>query len=257
MRHLQPEWHDELNGGKESVACDLKTDPELGRALCAAADVVVESFRPGVAERLGLAPGPRTVWCSITGFGSAGRHAQRAGHDLNYLGWAGVLDDAVPPVTVADYAGAYGAVREVLAGLLERERTGAGVRTEVSMTHESHRLDVPPLLRGAVACYRIYETADGRLLTVAALEPKFWERLCELVGLPELAGRQFEPRVPELEEALAARPLAEWLALFEHEDVCAGPVARREEAGEFATPSLGRASALGEHTDRWRAELGL
>jgi crotonobetainyl-CoA:carnitine CoA-transferase CaiB-like acyl-CoA transferase len=257
MRHVQAEWHDELNAGKESVVCDLKLDPEFGRALCRSADVVLESFRPGVSERLGLAPGPRTVWCSITGFGSVGRHAARAGHDLNYLGWAGVLDDAVPPVPVADYAGAYAAVREVLAGLLERERTGSGVRREVSLTHESHALAAPPILRGTVACYRLYTTADDRLLTVAALETRFWIRLCELVGLPELAERQWEPRLPEIEHALAQRPLAAWLELFDGEDICAGPVATRDEAQEFARASTGPAPALGAQTAAWRERLGL
>jgi crotonobetainyl-CoA:carnitine CoA-transferase CaiB-like acyl-CoA transferase len=258
MRSAQSDWHDELNGGKESVACDLKADPSLARALCASADVVLESFRPGVSERLGLAPGPRTVWCAITGFGSGSRHELRVGHDLNYLGWAGILEDAVPPVTIADYAGAFAAVREVLAGLLERERTGVGSRREVSMTHESHALAVPPLLRGTVACYRIYRTADGRGLTVAALEPKFWLHLCELAGLPELGPRQFEPRLPELEEAIASRTLAEWLELFDGEDVCAGPVATHEEAArDFAQPPSPPAAPVGAHTDAWRAELGL
>ena len=83
MRVVDPEWDADLNAGKESVVCDLKAEPELARALCRRADVVVEGFRPGVAARLGLEPGPRTVWCSITGFGSDGRHAQRVGHDLN------------------------------------------------------------------------------------------------------------------------------------------------------------------------------
>jgi len=258
MRTVEPAWHDELNAGKESVVCDLKTHPALGRALCESADVVLESFRPGVAERLGLAPGPRTVWCAITGFGSGDRHEQRAGHDLNYLGWAGVLGEAVPPVTVADYTGAFAAVRDVLAGLLGRERTGEGVRLEVSMTHESHRLAVPPVLRGTVACYRIYATADGRRLTIAALEPKFWQRLCELVGAPHLAGRAFEPRLPELEQAIAARPLDEWLELFDSEDVCAGPVWTLEEATpEFGERPPAPAAELGEHTAAWRRELGL
>ena len=155
LRRTDAAWHGELNAGKESIECDLKAEPELGRALCARADVVVESFRPGVAARLGLEPGPRTVWVAITGFGSGNRHELRAGHDLNYLGWAGVLGAAVPPVTVADWTGAFAAVRDVLAGLLERDRTGRGVRIEVSMTHESHRLAVPALLRGTVACYRL------------------------------------------------------------------------------------------------------
>jgi crotonobetainyl-CoA:carnitine CoA-transferase CaiB-like acyl-CoA transferase len=263
MRTVDPEWHDELNAGKESVAVDLKAEPELGRALCERADVVLEGFRPGVAERLGLAPGPRTVWvslCSLTGFGLDSRHVQRAGHDLNYLGWAGVLErtaPAMPPVTVADFTGSFATVREVLAGLLERETTGRGKRTVVSMTHESHRLAVPPVLTGAAACYRIYETADARFLTVAALEPKFWRRLCELTGLPELEPRQFEPRVPELERAIRSRPLAHWVELFDGEDVCAGPVATLEEAAELAEPARGRAPRLGEHTDAWRKELAL
>jgi crotonobetainyl-CoA:carnitine CoA-transferase CaiB-like acyl-CoA transferase len=260
MRAATPDWHDALNAGKESVACDLKAEPELGRALCRRADVVLDSFRPGVVERLGLEPGPTTVWCSITGFGVGNRHELRAGHDLNYLGWAGVLEataPALPPVTVADFTGAFAAVREVLAALLERGQTGRGGRIVVSMTHESQRLAVPPVLTGAAACYRIYETADGRWLTVGALEPKFWRRLCELVGLPELADRAFEPRVPELELRLRERTLAEWLELFEDEDVCAGPVATRSEAAaDLGSPAVGgRAPRLGEHTDLWRREL--
>jgi crotonobetainyl-CoA:carnitine CoA-transferase CaiB-like acyl-CoA transferase len=260
MRAVDPAWHDALNAGKESVAVDLKREPELGRALCERADVVLEGFRPGVAERLGLAPGPRTVWISLTGFGVGNRHEQRAGHDLNYLGWAGVLErtaPAMPPVTVADFTGSFATVREALAGLLERETTGRGTRIVVSMTHESHRLAVPPVLTGAAACYRIYGTADGRFLTVAALEPKFWRRLCERVGLPELEPRQYDARVPELEDALRSRPLAEWLELFDGEDVCAGPVATLEEAAELDDPPLGRAPAVGEHTDAWRRELGV
>jgi alpha-methylacyl-CoA racemase len=257
LRAAQPEWHDDLNAGKESVACDLKADPELGRRLCARADVVLESFRPGVADRLGLEPGPRTVWCAITGFGSGNRHEQRAGHDLNYLGWAGLLEDAVPPVTVADYTGAFAAVRDILAALLERERTGCGRRLEISMTHESHRLAVPPLLRGVAACYRLYATGDGRRLTVAALEPKFWRRLCELVELPHLVDAQFEPRLPELERLFASRPLQEWLELFDGEDVCVGPIATRDEAAEFAAPPAAAAPGLGDNTAAWREELGL
>jgi alpha-methylacyl-CoA racemase len=258
LRRADPAWHDALNGGKESVAADLRSAPQLPAALCRAADVVLEGFRPGVAERLGLAPGDQTVWVSITGFGSGGRHEQRAGHDLNYLGWAGVLGETVPPVTIADYAGAFAAVREALAGLLERGRTGRGGRREVSMTHESHALAVPGVLRGTAACYRLYRTADGRLLTVAALEPKFWQRFCELVGLPELGGRAFEPRLPELEDRIAARPLTAWLELFEGEDVCAGPVSTHSEAAlEFGAPPPGRAPRVGEHTEAWRRELGL
>jgi len=279
MRDTAPAWHDALNAGAESVVCDLKAEPELGRALASRADVVVESFRPGVAARLGVGPGdlPQSVvYCSITGFGTDGRHALRAGHDLNYLGWAGVLADtapALPPVQVADLAaGALGAVTEILAALLERARTGGGRHVVVSMTHGSHRLashrlggdPVPRLLTGGLASYGIYATADGRQLTLGALEPKFFVRLCELLDLPELALRQYDPDAQvelecELTAAFSRRPLADWLALFDAEDVCVGPVATLEEAAaEFgARDGLARAPALGEHTSAWRRELGL
>jgi alpha-methylacyl-CoA racemase len=247
LRRTAPAWDAALNAGKESVRLDLKADPEAGRELCSSADVIIESFRPGVAARLGIGPDDlpgRVVYCSITGFGLGGRHEQRAGHDLNYLGWAGVLDDtapALPPVQVADLAaGALAAVVEILAALLERERTGRGGHVVVSMTHGSHRLaahrlggePVPQMLTGGAACYRIYRTADGRWLTVAALEPKFWLRLVELVGLPHLGRRQWEPRLPELEARFRERPLTEWLECFDGEDVCVGPVSTLAEAAE-------------------------
>lgn len=273
MRSTAAAWDDALAAGKESVTCDLKSDLPFALALCSRADVVLEGFRPGVAARLGIGPADlpeRVVYCSITGFGSGSRHEQRAAHDLNYAGWAGLLHDTapgMPPLQAADLAaGAQGAAIEILAVLLERERTGVGAAVEVSMTHGTHRLaahrlggdPLPRFLTGGVACYRIYETADGRHLTVAALEPKFWLRLVELVGLPELGPRQFEPELPELAAALAARPLADWLELFDGEDVCAGPVATLDEAAaEFAAPPLGEPPALGAHTDAWRRELGL
>jgi alpha-methylacyl-CoA racemase len=268
LRTLAPAWHAALGAGKESIVCDLKASPELAHALLARADVVLEGFRPGVAERLGVGPGdaPATaVYCSITGFGA---RDGRAGHDLNYLGWAGMLADtapALPPIPIADLAaGALGAVTEILAALLERTQTGRGARLVVSMTANARRLvsyrqhDDRPLLTGALACYRIYATADGRHLTVGALEPKFFARLCELIGRPELAGRQGDADQAALGAELAAvfvqRPLAEWLERFDGEDVCAGPVATLTEALPPAEPAV--APALGAHTDAWRAELG-
>ena len=277
MRSTAPAWDDALRAGKESLELDLKQDSAPAVELMREADVVLESFRPGVASRLGIGPEhapERTVYCSITGFGLGGRHEQRAGHDLNYLGWAGALWDtspALPPVQIADLAaGALGAVTKILAALLERERTGKGGHVVVSMTHGSHRFvahrlhSLPErLLTGGAACYRIYATADRRWLTVGALEPKFWQRLCEVVGRPELAERRFDPDqevvAAALAEAIAARPLAEWLELMDGEDVSAGPVWTIEEAAaEFGgEPAAAPAPALGEHTDAWRAELGL
>jgi crotonobetainyl-CoA:carnitine CoA-transferase CaiB-like acyl-CoA transferase len=236
MRQTAPAWYDALNAGKESA------DWDRGPELLGQADVVLESFRPGVADELGIGPErvpDSTVYCSITGFGVGGPHEQRAGHDLNYLGWAGVLEPtapALPPVQIADFAaGALGAVTEILAALLDRTRTGKGTRIVVSMTHNAHKLvSRAPVLTQGFACYRMYETADGRHLTVGALEPKFFGRLCELLERPELAEHQYDEDqaslVAELADILARRPLAEWLALFDREDVCVGPVATFAEA---------------------------
>jgi crotonobetainyl-CoA:carnitine CoA-transferase CaiB-like acyl-CoA transferase len=279
LRRAAPAWDDALAAGKESVTCDLKRERGLALALLSRADVVLEGFRPGVADRLGVGPASlpgSVVYCSITGFGHDALHAGRAGHDLNYLGWAGALDDtapALPPVQAADLAaGSLAAVNEVLAALLARSRDGRGRHVVVSMTHGSHRLvahrlggePVPRLLTGGLACYRIYRTADGRWLTVAALEPVFFERLCAVIGRPELAERQYEPGgqeelALELAAVLARRTLADWLAAFDGEDACVGPVATLEEAdAAFGDPPSGAvAPALGEHTESWRRDLGL
>jgi crotonobetainyl-CoA:carnitine CoA-transferase CaiB-like acyl-CoA transferase len=278
LRQVAPAWDAALNAGKESVVCDLKTEPELGRALCARADVILEGFRPGIADRLGVGYDDlpeRVVYCSLTGFGSSGSHATRAGHDLNYLGWAGALWDTapgLPPVQIADLgAGALAAVVEILAALIERAQTGHGRRLVISMTHGSHRLVahrlggelLPRLLTGGLACYRIYPTADGRHVTVAALEPKFFQRLCELLERPELVARQFDPDAQDeiaasLEAVFSSKPLADWLELLAGEDACVGPVATLEEAAaEFGASDGTRPPPLGEHTDAWRRELDL
>jgi alpha-methylacyl-CoA racemase len=229
-----------LNDGKEIVSWDARTEPPP--AVLAEADIVLEGFRPGVWERLGVELPETTILCSITGFGAAGPHRLDAGHDLNYLGYAGALADtapALPPVQVADLgAGAQAAVIEILAALLERTHTGRGSHLVVSMTHGSHRFvahrlhgePVPRLLTGGAACYRIYETADGRYLTVAALEPKFWRNLCDLLDRPDLIDRAFDPHLPELEELFRSRSQRDWLHLLEGRDTCVGPVLTLAEA---------------------------
>jgi crotonobetainyl-CoA:carnitine CoA-transferase CaiB-like acyl-CoA transferase len=278
LRAIAPQWDAALNAGKESVVCDLKNDHELGHELLSRADVVLEGFRPGVAKRLGVAPSdlPSTVvYCSLTGFG-LGADAGRVGHDLNYMGWAGALADtapSLPPVQAADLAaGALQAVADVLAALLERQRTGKGSHVVVSMTHGAHRLvahrlagePVDRILTGGLACYRLYATADRRWLTVAALEQRFFERLCELIERPHLVALQYdtsaqEAVAAELADVFAARALDDWLALFEGEDVSVGPVATLEEAATSFGEKQPTASApaLGAHTDAWRRELGL
>ena len=272
LRAVAPGWDAALNAGKESVVWDRERDPELGRALCERADVVLEGFRPGVAERIGIGAGdvpPEVVYCSITGFGADDR---RAGHDLNYAGWAGLLADtapALPPVQIADLSGgALYAVVEILAALLERERTGRGRHITISMTHNAHRLAAHRLhgeaertLTGGLACYRIYETADRRFLTITPVEPKFWRRLCELIGRADLVERQYQADQEGLAAELAAvfrtRPLSAWLELFDGEDVMAGPVATLAEAAEWLDEAVSPAAApkLGEHTDAWRASI--
>jgi alpha-methylacyl-CoA racemase len=263
LRNVAPEWDAQLNAGKESVLWDRERDPQLGPALCARADVVLEGFRPGVTTRLGVGPDDvpeRVVYCSLTGFGA---NDLRAGHDLNYMGWAGALEPtapAMPPLPIADLAaGGLTAAEQILAALLERERTGRGARIVVSMTHRAHELaQFSGPLTGRLACYRIYECADGRYLTVSALEPKFWSRLCERLERPDLLPRANDAHA-ELEQIFRTRSLDEWLRLFEGEDVCVGPVATLVEASRvFGVPQPdARPPALGEHTDLWRDELNL
>jgi alpha-methylacyl-CoA racemase len=262
LRSVAPGWDDALNAGKESVTWDLERDQALGPALCRQADVVLEGFRPGVAERLGIgtADVPDTVvYCSITGFGAGDTRA-------------GLLADtapALPPIQIADLAGgSLYAVIEILAALLERKETGRGRHVTISMTHNAHRLAAHRLhgapertLTGGLACYRIYETADGRFLTITPVEPKFWRRLCELIERPDLIERHYdtdqEALAGELALVFGQRPLSAWIQLFEDEDVMAGPVATLAEAAAWLgeDPATGHAPALGEHTEQWRAKL--
>jgi alpha-methylacyl-CoA racemase len=272
LRSVAPGWDAALNAGKESVVWDRERDPALGPALGRRADVVLEGFRPGVAERLGI--GARdlphsVVYCSVTGFGNGDL---RAGHDLNYLGWAGLLAETapvLPPVQVADLAGgSLYAVIEILASLLERERTGRGTHLTVSMTHNAHafaahRLRGEPerTLTGGLACYGIYETADGRFLTISPVEPRFWARLCELIERADLVPRHYDKDQDTLTAELAtvfrSRPLADWLRLFDGEDVMVGPVFTLAEGAEWLGEPVSTAPApeLGEHTAHWRSEL--
>ena len=272
LRTVAPGWDAVINAGKESVVWDLERDPELGRALCRRADVVLEGFRPGVAGRLGIGPDdvpPSVVYCSVTGFGA---DDLRPGHDLNYLGWAGLLAEsapALPPVQIADLAaGALYAVIDILAALLDRQQTGRGARLTISMTHNAHhfaahRLQGEPerILTGGLACYGIYETSDGRFLTITPVESKFWVSLCEAVGRSDLIARHYDEDQEALRMELAAvfrsRSLGEWLDLFDGDDVMAGPVwTLAEAAARFGEPPLAdKPPALGEHTEQWRTEL--
>ncbi|WP_250472137.1 CaiB/BaiF CoA-transferase family protein [Caballeronia sp. GAFFF1] len=264
-----------VNRGKRSLTLDLKT--EAGRAeligLARDADVLVESFRPTVMTRLGVGydvlrqVNPKLVYCAITGFGSEGPFADKAGHDLNYIAYAGVLDqlaDAggapiVPNFQLADLlGGALAAVTQILAALWHVARGGEGRFVDVSMTHAVHAHNVMAhialanadepgtragagLLNGGVPCYNVYRTADDKFVAVGALELKFWQTLCGALGRPEWAARHWSlgqatggADAKELTAHLAAcfrdRTRDEWMALFEPLDCCVAPVLAPAEA---------------------------
>jgi crotonobetainyl-CoA:carnitine CoA-transferase CaiB-like acyl-CoA transferase len=257
-----------LNRNKRSLALDLRREEGADAfvRLAARADVVVESYRPGVLDRLGLGharlrgANPRLVLCSVTGYGQDGPRAGHAGHDLDYAAYAGVLAANGPPerplppgVQLADVAGgAWPAVAGVLAALVRRASTGEGAHVDVSMTEGALALLAMPLamawargtplargrepLTGGAACYDTYRTRDGRFVALGALEPKFFAAFCAAVGRPELAGRQLEgdgagPRA-ELEAIFAARSFAEWSAFADAHDVCLAPVLEGDEPRE-------------------------
>ncbi|HKX41874.1 MAG TPA: CaiB/BaiF CoA-transferase family protein [Burkholderiaceae bacterium] len=263
----------ELNRGKELRRIDLRTSAGAAEllALARGADILVEGFRPGVMAKLGLgwdvlhAANPKLVVCAITGYGQHGPWSHRAGHDINYIAMAGVLEQistldgeiALPNFQIGDLlGGAQAALSGVLAALVGAQRTGTGRFVDIAMSREvlrhhvlaavalkaAGRTPVPgrDLLSGGTPCYGVYRTADGRHLAVGALELKFWQALCGAIGRPEWAQRHWSRGLAvgspeamalraELAAVLTARPLAEWAALFEAVDACVTPVLRLDE----------------------------
>ncbi len=243
---------------KRSIALNLRDarGVEAVHRLARDVDVVVEGFRPGVCDRLGIgfdalrAVNPALVYCSISGYGADGPLQREAGHDLNYLGRAGVLSvtGAIPGIQVADIAGgSLMAVAGLLAALLRAHRTGEGDHVDISITDGAFALlsihvgahfsdgRIPgpgtELLNGGSPCYQIYTCADGKQLTVGALETPFWAAVCEVVGRPDLIATQFDPTaVPVWQAIFAARTRDEWMASFAGVDGCVGPVNDMAEA---------------------------
>ena len=243
-------YFDALHGGQELVTLDLRTEPgrDSLRRRVIDADVLVEGFRPGVMERMELgyaslaAINPALVYCAITGYGSQGPLARRAGHDLNYLARSGALSlmpladgrPAIPGLQVADLAGGLQAAFLIAAALADRGRTGRGRRVEVSMTELMRSWTLLPRaarraglsglpLTGEVPCYHVYAVADG-VLTVAALERPFWAEFCQVIGRHDLEDRQFDPAaILEVADALGARTRSEWMDRFGDRDVCVEP----------------------------------
>src|ERR1700694_2402644 len=250
-------YFDALHRGKELLTLDLRSESgrQSLRSLVVDADVLVEGFRPGVMERMELgypalaAINPALVYCAITGYGSSGAMAARAGHDLNYLARSGALSlmplrdgaPAIPGLQVADLAGGLQAAFLIAAALTSREKTGRGRRVEVSMTdlirswtalpRAARRAGLPGLpLTGERPCYHVYLVADG-FLTVAALEPDFWAEFCQTIDGADLKRRQFDPAAIEAVQAtLGKATRAEWMARFADRDVCVEPSLTLEES---------------------------
>jgi alpha-methylacyl-CoA racemase len=256
------------NRGKKSVAINLKDarGKELFGQLASTADVVVESFRPGVMSRLGigcedlLRQNARLIYAALSGYGQSGQWAGLAGHDINYIAMSGLLELISPPgypmipeIQIADIAGgSLPIVLGILLALRERDLTGRGQRVDVSMVDELKELLTLPLaalhnsghvlsrgrelLSGGYACYHPYRAKDGRWLVVGALEPKFWANLCWLIGCPELIPDQFssDPRQGEVKQKLAnifiTRTAVEWFSLLGQHDCCVTPVRTLEQA---------------------------
>lgn len=257
------------NRGMTRALFDLKSDAGRDAFLRLAehADVIIESFRPGVVDRLGIGPAaiaernPRLVYCSTSGFGQTGPRSQWAGHDVNYLATAGFLDcsgrradgrPALPGATVADIAaGGMQAAMSVMAALLRRERTGTGEHLDVSIADGAFAMmslyvdeylatgtEPGPghyILTGRYACYEIYTCADGRHVSVGAIEPAFWRNLCRLLDLEQYAAAQTDDALQDeiraaLADRFATKSRDEWVALLGPADTCVAPVNTVAEA---------------------------
>jgi crotonobetainyl-CoA:carnitine CoA-transferase CaiB-like acyl-CoA transferase len=272
LRHMPPLVGDQssiflsINRNKRSACIDLKKPAAQAafRAMALSYDVILDQFRPGVLDRLGLAhdtllaANPRLVICALTGYGQTGPLAKRAGHDLNYLARAGVLGlqgpkdqpPAVPGFQLADFGGGLWSVIGILAALAEREKTGQGRVVDIAMYEASmgfasaafglafaggappRRGDEP--LIGGIAPYSTYETKDGKHVTLAALEPKFWMSFCAGVGLEaEMSAMIPGPHQDDLRAKLAAIFLGktrdEWAAYGKERDCCLEPVLTIDE----------------------------
>ena len=274
MRAVPPIVHDVsypflmVNRGKRSLSVDLKTPEgqEIVHKLARGSDVVVEQFRPGVMARLRVAyddlamMNPRLVYCSFSGYGQTGPYKDLPGHDINFQALAGILGvttgredkaPAIPGVPIADLASGFNAALAILAALRVRDRTGRGEFIDVSIYDTAVTLMVlglarflatgeepvagETLLTGSFPFYSLYETKDGRWLSVATVEPKFWSRMCELIGAPDLASKQFMDGAERfavaqaLAERFRGRTLAEWEALLANEDLPIAGVKRVSE----------------------------
>lgn len=256
-------WHLMLNRNKRGITVNLKTPAgrEVLLRLLKEADVFLEGFRPGYLKMLGLdyesvnKINPRLIYCSITGFGPEGKYKHMPSHDLNVIGLAGVAapedgtDISVPSVQVAALGGSLNAISGILMALYARERTGKGQLVNVDLYSSAINAEItaissvigcretgmPSFRRTASHYYSVYKTKDGRYLSIGTIEPKFWQKMCRLIDLPELESRQFDfAHSAEIKEKLAAafagKTQAEWLELIGKDEFCVTPIRTLQEA---------------------------
>ena len=260
-------WHGLLNRSKRSIALDLKRPDavEVVKRLVQQYDIVLEQFRPGVMDRLGVgyealqAVNPALIYCAVTGYGQNGPYRDRAGHDLNYLSLAGVMShsgrQASGPapfsILAADLGGSFGTITGILAAVIERTKSGVGQFVDIGLFDISvawNALATAQFLVGGQnpeaetewlnggGFYDIYRCGDGRYLSVGSLEPKFWQGFCQAIEQPAWIERGAD-RSPQAQQSLKAdiqavivtRSLEEWRAIFDQVDVCVEPVLTVEE----------------------------
>ena len=251
-----------INQGKKSVAINYRNPRgrEVLMRLTATADIVLESFRPRTAARWKIdyeslrVVKPDLIYCALSGYGQNGPYRDRAGHDLNYTAISGALSlnaaEGQPPtpygVTVADLSGAMLAGIAILSALVGRQNSGQGTYLDVALLDGVLSWMMPQAgaaffsglpvvggslaLHGGLACYNVYETADGKYLSLGALEPTFWSDFCRITGRNDLLSRQFDRTIKgEVAATFKLRTLAAWLENFSASDGCVEPVISFEE----------------------------
>lgn len=288
-RQFQPQkssdmsfWHLALNRNKKGLAVDLRSveGRQIIRKLMLEADVVVESFRPGIMTKMDAdyetikKLKPSIIYCSLTGFGQTGKYKNMPAHDLNIVGLAGITtldmagNAAVSPVQVSGIGGSMNAVTGILLALLARERTGVGQYIDIGLYNSALNFEVTSIaaLFGQLEVdgeagaerighyYNLYQTKDDRYLTVGTIEPKFWRELCLLIEKPELSEHQFDFQHSAklrsiLKETFLTKTLAEWVALIGKKEFCVTPVLSLEEA--MASEIASESGLLTKRSEEW------
>ena len=256
------------NQAKRSITLDLKSAEDLAHArqLCLQADVVIHNYRPGVMDRLGLGYkeiskiSPKIIYCSATGYGQTGPYRNKPGHDINYLGISGILGctgeqtgrPVIPGIPFGDMAGGglFPALT-ILAALLGRERTGNGQYIDVAQTDVLTSLNIrnlsealakkkgqkarPVDLRGFNLCYNTFKTKDGKFISSASVEPKFWANFCKAIGREDWISYHMLPyeegseATENLKEFFLSKTQKEWTEIFENVDTCVTPILTSDE----------------------------